>query len=1170
MNWVEQLDEYLRDLERRFRLAVLLRGIAAAAAIALAATVALALITNAFAFSERSLAWSRLGLFLALAFAVAFALIVPALAINRRRSARLAEERVTAFEQRLLTLAEARRDPQEDPFLELVAADAAPVAEKAPPSEVLPSRRLLAFASAAVAAVGVLLWLILAGPGFLGYGAAMLWARHGKEAVGPFYDIVVEPGNRTVRRGGTQQITARPVGFQPSSVRLFARYRGVTKWEEAPMLPVEGSTAYAFVFAAIPETVDYYVSAGKIRSKTYTLSVADLPAVRQIRVTYRFPAWTGLPESVEDPGGDLRAVEGTEAEIAVRTDRPLSGGVLVIEGGQQIALESKGGLWSGARLKIEKDGVYHLAVREHGELVRLSDDYFIEAQKDSEPVVRIARPGRDARVSPIEEVTVSVEAGDDFGLRDLTLHYAVNGGPEQTIPLLKGKGGREAQGTAVLYLEDFRLAPGDVVAVYASARDARTSSRTDIFFLEAQPFEREFTQSQQMAGGGAMEGEQQGRISQRQKEIIAATWNQLRSPGNRQQAAENAKFLSEMQARLRDQARSLAGRMRRRQLSATNQEFQSFSEDMERAAQAMEPAAEKLKAGQWREALPHEQKALQHLLRAEATFRRIQVAFGSRGGGGGGGARDLESLFDLELDTEKNQYETGQSAASREQRDREVEEALRRLEELARRQQELAALNRQQQLTLQQRWQQELLRRETEQLQRRIEQLSRSSSQAQQTGQSSASGSARSGQSGAEARVEQTLRRLREAAESMRRAGSPQPSASSGEEARRAAERLREATELMRGMHRQEASARLDNLARQAQELAREQREFEERLRELYGTSGDQAGSVPSLRPGVTPEQARQGRALAQERQRMLENLQRLEQELKTAARELAGTERNAASRLRQALASIQDQEVALRMRYNAELLRRGMGSFVPPREAPITRALEEVRDQVQRAQAALEGSPERSPAGLEGAVARLERLRRRAEQLARGQVPQRGSPGEQGRRPGETGREGEQGSAGREGGTRERGGLERSPWHAGGPGEVHSAWNAGDLIPPAGGLEPRQGTLADLERWRRESLRDLAGLRQALREDPEAVQDLQALIRAVQLLDPSRFPGNPQLLGRLETQILPLLGQLEIRLRRQLEEKGSGSVRITSSEPPPPGYAEAVAEYFRRLSRGR
>ena len=70
----------------------------------------------------------------------------------------------------------------------------------------------------------------------------------------------------------------------------------------------------------------------------------------------------------------------------------------------------------------------------------------------------------------------------------------------------------------------------------------------------------------------------------------------------------------------------------------------------------------------WQDALPDEQKALQNLLRAEATFRQIQVAFGSRRRRrrGGGAGRDLASLFDLELDTEKNQYETAQTAGSAE------------------------------------------------------------------------------------------------------------------------------------------------------------------------------------------------------------------------------------------------------------------------------------------------------------------------------------------------------------------------------------------------------------------------------------------------------------------------------------------------------------------------
>ena len=48
-------------------------------------------------------------------------------------------------------------------------------------------------------------------------------------------------------------------------------------------------------------------------------------------------------------------------------------------------------------------------------------------------------------------------------------------------------------------------------------------------------------------------------------------------------------------------------------------------------------------------------------------------------------------MFDLELDREKNQYETGQrGGSSAEQRQKEADEALQRLSELARRQKELA------------------------------------------------------------------------------------------------------------------------------------------------------------------------------------------------------------------------------------------------------------------------------------------------------------------------------------------------------------------------------------------------------------------------------------------------------------------------------------------------
>ena len=206
---------------------------------------------------------------------------------------------------------------------------------------------------------------------------------------------------------------------------------------------------------------------------------------------------------------------------------------------------------------------------------------FIEAQRDKPPEIKMTRPGRDYKASPIEEVAVQVEAKDDFGLKSLELHYSVNGGPEKVVPLQSG--GKTATGTSMIALEDYKIEPGDVVSLYAVAKDARTTTSTDIYFIEAQPFERNYTQSQQSGGdgGGGGDDQDQNKISQRQKESSAATWNQSKGQGAKGTDADNAAFLAGVQSKLRDQARSLAERMKARQLTEAGDAFKSFVKDME-------------------------------------------------------------------------------------------------------------------------------------------------------------------------------------------------------------------------------------------------------------------------------------------------------------------------------------------------------------------------------------------------------------------------------------------------------------------------------------------------------------------------------------------------------------------------------------------------------------
>ena len=184
--------------------------------------------------------------------------------------------------------------------------------------------------------------------------------------------------------------------------------------------------------------------------------------------------------------------------------------------------------------------------------------------------VKLARPGRDWRATNIEEVVAEFQANDDFGLTSLDLHYSVNGGEPKVVPLKKAQGAKQTEADHTFYLENMgtegaavagkpQLVPGDIVSYYAVAKDHNSTVQTDMYFIEVQPFEREFMQSQQGGGMGGG-GQQQDEISRRQKEILAATWNLIKEKQDAEGRAkaevrDNAQMLSEIQLTLREQAK---------------------------------------------------------------------------------------------------------------------------------------------------------------------------------------------------------------------------------------------------------------------------------------------------------------------------------------------------------------------------------------------------------------------------------------------------------------------------------------------------------------------------------------------------------------------------------------------------------------------------------------
>jgi hypothetical protein len=621
----------------------------------------------------------------------------------------------------------------------------------------------------------------------------------------------------------------------------------------------------------------------------------------------------------------------------------------------------------------------------------------------------------------------------------------------------------------------------------------------------------------------------------------------------------------------------------------------------------MSPSADRLKQMQWHDAIPAEQKALQYLLRAEATFRKIEVAFGQQrgggGGSGGGAGRDLASLFDLELDTEKNQYETAQTGSAADQRAKAVDDALQKLDALARRQEELAQQQRNNPQTMQERWQQEMLRREAEQLEHQMEQLAQNNQQGQQgqsqqgqQGQQGSQGQSSSGSSsgqnaqsqssqspaggGADPRVTQALNRLRQADEAMKRSAGQQQSA---EAARQAAEQLRQAEGLMSSTQQQQAGGKLDSLSRETDRLNQEEHAQADRIRGLAGQSGADSQEQYAAR-------LQQRNKLAEDRQQLSDDLSQLEKNLRNTARELAPTQPETSSKLRDALGGMDQSDLTNRVQRTADWLRKGVNPNSNGTEEGIGKGLEQLSQQVHQAQQGLgAGKPsqgQQAQGEQTAALDHIERFRDQVESLAAGEQNPlgRGQQGQaqagQGMRPGQGASRGRIGQPVQNGGPNQRAGNQLTQdglsgdvgnWRSGG-GAVGTAYNnintGNNHFDRSGGPgAPDNSPMpADPEATYRQGLAELNQLHHLAQNDPAALKEIQDLARAMQRLDPRRFPGNPALVEQLHTEVLSGVDKLELQLRHDADAQGQ--VRATKEASVPPGYEEAVADYYRRLSK--
>ena len=1129
----------VRRVRRRWRARRLLFGASVTVAAALLLLFASAAAMDALRYPAALVRALGAAAWALLAFALWWAVWRP---LRSRRSDRqvalYVEEHDPTLREAVLSGVELGREAGEGPpktgaspeLTTLVVEEAVRRLEGMDAGAAVETRSLRRAAGAVAAVFGITLAAALVAPPAVSRGAALLltpWADPNEHTP---YRVLVEPGDAAIATGADQWITAHLEGFRAESAVLHTRAErgaddgppGGASWESLALDPDPEDGAFRHLLLGVGAATDYFVEADGVRSPVFRIEVEDVPYTEQIDLLYRYPAYTGLSPRPVTAGGDIAAVAGTEVQVFVRPSVRADGGEVRFGAGEEpIPLApAPAGLPSDAEaegilaaaLRLEASGAYRIALRDGaGTLRNASRDYAIGVLDDLPPIVRVLRPGRDTRASPVEEVFTEVRAEDDYRITRLELRSAVNGGEETVVRLAGAGAGTSAQSGHTLFLEEWDLVPGDLVSYYAVASDGTgRETASDLFFVAIRPFDRTYRQMESAPGGGGGGGDGlDGTLSLRQRQVVLATFRVLRNEEmDEKEAAEQVTTIGLAQGRLREQVATLVHRLRNRGI-AQSAEFGEIVGHLDRGLVEMTAAEELLVAGEPAEALPPEQKALTHLQRADAVFREVQVGFGQGGGGGGGGApppeaEDLAHLFELEMDRLRNQYETVEQQR-RSSADREVDEVMERLAELARRQEQENERRRRGLSapgggagSAQQR-----IADETEEEARRLERLARERSLPD---------------------LSQVARRLRNAAQQMRSGG--------GE----GLEQGLSAENELRSARRELDGERRGRLGRDLAEAAEE-------VRRLRSAQEGIRSSVAELAEGRSEAGIAQ---LHERKQELAGRVETLERGLDAVGRAWSRDEPEAAEAARGAAEEIRRRKIKEKIQYSRGVATQRSPEYADRFEAMIGEDLAALGEEIERARGVADGSRR----------AGEDQVLERAESLVRGLEAMRD-------------RLAERGGAGAEADSTPSGeGSSSASGEAGGP---DAAGGAGGR---AGGEDLRQlerelrQRIEDAEALRRA----MTGIGESGQRPEGGISPdrLDPVLAALRGLSAERLSRDPRGMELLESEVLDSLRQFEFELRRSRFDGEDTGVAALGGERIPEAYREMVEEYFRALSRNR
>lgn len=310
----------------------------------------------------------------------------------------------------------------------------------------------------------------------------------------------VEPGDTAVARGDPVQVAANVRGLAEGEEAAFyySTADGQVVDQAIPMRPVRpGEPRHVIPVDSFVarQDAEYYVKAGDCTTRRFKIEAHVAPVIVVDRLTYDYPAYTGLPRAVVEGQGDVRAIEGTKVTVRATANLDVARAEIDLgcDGRHAVAMKIDGRTATGQiTLRTSREDPSQPEFRDYqvrfadadGRENRRPTRHQIQVVPDLAPRVELALGALEEVPEEVQlpaggSVDVRVSAEDpDFGLRRVALVAQKQGAGLPIAPLLDVPRGASRPGHRGPFQGTYRfeparlgLKPGDVVVYWALAED---------------------------------------------------------------------------------------------------------------------------------------------------------------------------------------------------------------------------------------------------------------------------------------------------------------------------------------------------------------------------------------------------------------------------------------------------------------------------------------------------------------------------------------------------------------------------------------------------------------------------------------------------------------------------------------------------------------------------